>query len=492
MGTKIFEAALWSYADSAYLTVGQFVLGVVLARLLSPDEFGLFIAVTAFTSLLLMAAQFGLPQAVLQASALADDTIDSVFWFTACLAVAGFAIAVMVAPSLGRLYREDEFRTVFVWMGATLLLMPYTAIGLAVMRRQMRFAEVARMNVLAFSVSAVLAVGAAVAGAGVYSLVLSAFASMCVNTISIARRLRWRPRLAGLRGARPLLGYARVVTVNNALSVSGSRVDNMLVGGLLGTGPLGLYNRAYSLARIPSDQFADSLAPLLLGALARMQEDVDRSRALFFKAVAAVALLTAPFLVALAVTGPAAIAVLYGDAWTGAGVPLQVMVIGAALLVPTWALRGLMNAQGMVAQLVPVNLWALLVTVVAVTAFAPLGLVGIAVGISLREGLVLLLLLRVARQSRLDIRAGEVVHALVPASSAAVVGGVGGGAALMLLHQHGMASDLLQVLAGGIGVFVAYGCTVLILMKSWRSHEPLAATTALARELFGKLRRHSG
>jgi O-antigen/teichoic acid export membrane protein len=483
------RGAIWTYAGNLYLTGGHFILGVFLARLLEPAEFGLFIAVTAFTSLLLLAAQFGLPQAVLQARSLPDAAANAAFWLVTVFGLACFVVAWIAVGLLSRIYTAPGFATVFLWMAATVLLTPYTSVGLAMLRRQMRFDEVARLDMWSFSLSAATGLLAAVAGAGVYSLVVSAFVGMAAKTVGIAQRLGWRPGWPGFRAGLPLLAYGRFAAVNTLIGVSGNRVDNMVVGGLLGTAVLGLYNRAYSLARIPSDQFAESIGPLLLGSFARIQDDTSASRARFFVVVCAVTLLTWPFLAVLLVVGPELIRLLYGPAWVGAGLPLQAMIAGAAFLVVASALRGLINAQGLVAQLVAVNLWTLAVTVVLVVGLSPLGLVAVAIGISLREALMCALLLRLLGRSRLEVRAGEVLHALLPALigfGAALPAGWVASATVAPPASEGI---LRAVLAGSAGVVVTYAVAVAFMMLVWRTHIPLAHTRDRLSGLLPGLRR---
>jgi PST family polysaccharide transporter len=250
---------------------------------------------------------------------------------------------------------------------------------------------------------------------------------------------------------------------------------------------LGLYNRAYSLARIPSDQFAESIGPFLLSSLARVQDDVDASRTRWLKALTAIGVLTYPFLVVLAVVGPAVVEVLYGPAWAEAGVPLQVMVIGAMFLVPASVLRSLINAQGLVGQLVPVNLFVLVATVLAVIALAPLGIVGIALGISAREMLLFGLLARVARLCKVDIRLVDMLHALLPSLGAASAAFLGGEITLALLSADQVASELAKAVFGGATVLLVYGLAMLAIMRLWRGHAPLSAVTVAALDVLGRV-----
>jgi O-antigen/teichoic acid export membrane protein len=322
-------------------------------------------------------------------------------------------------------------------------------------------------------------------GLGVYSLVLSGVVSMLVTGTMIAVQLRWVPGVPRLRPVRRLLSYAGFTTVNNLIGTSSSRIDNMLVGAFLGSAPLGLYNRAYSLARIPSDQFAESIGPLLLGSLSRVQEDHDESRRLYFKALSAISALTWPFLVILAVLGPTAVIWLYGDAWADVGVPLQVMIPGVFGLVVSLTLKGVINAQGLVRQLLVINVLVAVVTVLVVVLLAPFGLMAIAVGITLREYLMLWLMHRVVRRSALQIRFPEIVATVWPALAASAAALLAGGALEAAWMAEGAWAVFLKLASVSTLIFIVYAAVMLSLYRLVPGHESLGSTMRLVLEGLG-------
>ncbi|WP_295882489.1 lipopolysaccharide biosynthesis protein [uncultured Thiohalocapsa sp.] len=483
--------AAWTYANQVYVTIGQFVIGIVLARLLGPSEFGIFIAVTAFTTLFILGVKFGVPQAIVQARSLTDEQVNAAFWSICVLAAVFMGMAVLIAEPLSAVYGTARFASVMYLMSGIFVLMPFSAVALALLRREMRFDQVAVLNIVTLTVAAPFSIGAALLGAGAYSLVLSAFVSSLVNLVILMRFTRWRPGWPSLAPVRGLVGYSSFATVNNVLALATQRVDNMLVGALLGTTQLGLYNRAFSLARIPSDQFAESLGPLVMGSLSRIQDDIGWSRQLFFKAISAIAVVTMPLFVVLGVAGPDAIELIYGSAWAAAGHPLQAMVVGAVFLMLSVTLISFVNAQGLVRQAASVHLGVLLVTIVGVLVLAPWGLMAIAIGISLREILFFVLLVRLLRRSRIALGFTELGHAVAPAMIAATLACLAGLLARgPALEAFGAASfGLLVALCAA--VFGAYAVAVGVLMLAWRSHVPLANTRLqifdAVRALFARL-----
>ena len=478
----IRRGAIWSYAGQGYMTLGNFVVGLIIARLLGPAALGVFIAVTAFTSVFLIGVQFGLPQAILQARTLRADQVNAAFWSIAVLGSIFFCVLWWVAPWLAGFYGADAFVGVMRLMGGVFLLTPMTAVGLALLRRDMRFARVAAIDATGLTISSVVSVGAALLGAGVYSLVLGTFISMLSILIGILLSHAWRPSWPRWRPVRGLLHFSSRAMVNNVLNLTTNRVDNMLVGAMLSTASLGLYNRAYSLARIPAEQFAESLGPLLFCSLSRIQQDVARSKRLYLTAAPLIAAVTMPFFVLLGVAAPDLVTLLYGDAWSGAGAPLRVMAIGAVFFMLCVTLRSV----GLVGQLTGILLVLFVVTILLIFGLAPLGLTAIAAGISAREALMFVLMMRLLGRSRLQLGARELAFALAPVltASAACL------AALLLATAWAAAvapdHRFLRVLMVAVSGFSVYALALLVQLWLWRGHPALGRMRELLATVGGR------
>jgi len=468
------------------MTLGSFVVGLIIARLLGPAELGVFIAVTAFTSVSLIAVQFGLPEAILQARTLGDAQVNAAFWSITAIGLLGFGVLWWTAAWLARFYGAEDFVLVMRLMGGVFLLTPMTAVGLALLRRDMRFARVAGMNAVALTLSSAVSVGAALVGAGVYSLVLGTFVNMLSILVGIWVSHPWRPSWPRWRPVRGLLHFSSRTMVNNVLNLTTNRVDNMLVGAMLNTASLGLYNRAYSLARIPAEQFAESLGPLLFGSLSRIQQDVERSKRLYLTAAPLIAAVTMPFFVLLGVAAPDLVTLLYGDAWSGAGLPLRVMAVGAVFFMLCVTLRSVVNAQGLVGQLTGILLVLFVATILLIFGLAPLGLTAIAAGISAREALMFVLMMRLLGRSRLQLGAREFAFALAPVLIAAAA--CLAASLLATAWAGAVAPDhrFLRVLAVAVAGFLVYALVLLVQMWLWRSHPALGRMQELLATVAGR------
>lgn len=490
-GARVRIGAIWAYGAQMFVTLLTFVVGVIMARLLGPADFGLFIAVTAFTSMGLVVVQVGMPPALIQARTLDDAQKNAAFWLVLLVGVVFFGLAMIVATPLSRVYQSAQFSAVMLSLAASFLLTAHSSVGLALLRRNMAFDTVARINAAAHTSAAALSVAAALLGLGVYSLVLGALVAMLGTSIGIIRAGVWRPTWPALRPVLTLLHYAWFSLINSAQNMAINRADNMIVGALLGTLSLGLYNRAFSLARLPSEQFADSLGPVLLGALSRIQTDADWSRRMFFKAISAISTLTLPFLALLMVGGPTFVLLVYGEEWIGAGAPLQVMVLGGYFVLLTSLQTRLAYAQGLVKEAAWAHFGVLAATVALTFVAVPFGLLAVAGVMAVRELLWSFLMARVLARSALRVTYVETLHASLPALLAA--GGSGLAAAWWAMDAKATADAvgmLVWLVKLGLFVFTVYGVLLVTIALIWRTHEPLQNTARLAWDsLIGLARR---
>jgi PST family polysaccharide transporter len=362
----------------------------------------------------------------------------------------------------------------------------------------MLFDRAARIQIRSFLIAAIVSIVAALAGAGPFALVAGTIVAMLTTSVLVSAAVRWRPSLPDVVAFPGLFSYGRYAMVNSALNMLNGRLDNLLVASRLGIHDVGLYNRAYSLARIPTDQLGESVFPLIFSALSRIQDDARHSRELCATAIFLIAALSAPALVFLVLCGPAVVRLLYGEAWSGSGVPLQVMAVAGMFVSISVALRGLINAQGLLPQLLKVHLINLVVIACVVLALAPFGLTAVAVGITVREAVNVWLMARILRATQVAFSVRELARIVAPVGIASV-GGAAAGLALAAGLEPGGDSWLREAWRlsqiGAVAV-AGYAATFALTAWMWKSHATAQAARGVAmrflRGLGNSARRRGG
>jgi PST family polysaccharide transporter len=470
---KVRAGALWSFGGNLASTVGSFLGGIVLARILDPSDFGAFLSITVFTSTLTMVSKFGLPQALMQVKVLDREHVDAAFLWVTVTSFAGFLLLNLIAKGIASAFGSAQIEVAVRLMSLILLLNPFETIALALLRREMRFDAVTQIEFRALLLSFLVSLVAAASGLGVLSLAMGAVGGGIVTMLGAFAKVGWRPRPTAIRYVFPLLRFSALMTLNNTVVVLTNRIDNMLIGLLTSLGQVGLYGRAFSLARIPVDQLGQSLGPLMLRSLSTVKEDPIASRDLYLKALATLSLIIFPLLAVLFVAGEELLLLLYGEKWREAAVALPPLTIAGMFTLVYIQSRALVTAQGLAGALLGVHMLGLLATIILIAAAAPLGLLILGWAIALREIVLVAVMFRVIGHHGLGITLSMIRASLLPATLAWIAAIAVGSISLDVVRLLGLEQfpnvaarafvEIVMVLAG-------YGVIAFAVSVVWRSN----------------------
>jgi O-antigen/teichoic acid export membrane protein len=310
---------------------------MILARLLSPEDFGLVGMVTAFTGVLNLFRDFGLSTATVQRIDVTEEQLSTLFWLNVGVGLLLGIVAVVLAPAIANFYHEPRLRSVTAVLAIGFL---FNAAGVqhsAVLQRDMRFTALATINVIALVVGTLIAVGMAKAGYGYWSLVAMTISLPLVATVGLWVAAAWFPGLPQMRvGLRSMLRFGGTITLNGIVVYVAYNMEKVLLGRFWGADAIGVYGRAYQLANIPTDNLNSAVGEVAFSALSRVQNDPPRLRSYFLKGYSMVLALTLPITILCALFANDAILVLLGPKWKEAAPILR-------LLAPTILIFAMIN-----------------------------------------------------------------------------------------------------------------------------------------------------
>ena len=234
---------------------------VVLARLLSPKDFGLVGMVTAIIGMLSLLRDFGLSAATVQRTHVTEEQLSGLFWINLLFgSVLGLGV-IAIAPFVARFYNEPHVFWVTVALAPALV---FNAAGVqhsAILQRQMRFTTLSAIDVGSWIVSTGVAIGMAAAGFRYWALVGNTLCLPLVNTACLWIAARWVPGRPGTSaGLGSMIRFGGTVTVNRIITYVISNLDKVLLGRFWGANALGFYGRAYQLLDVPA-QLLSSAVP---------------------------------------------------------------------------------------------------------------------------------------------------------------------------------------------------------------------------------------
>ena len=324
---------------SAAVVTGQgarlvltFVATVILARLLTPGDFGLVAMVVAVTGFLALFRELGLSIATVQTAAISSREVTTLFWINVSGGVVLCLATVALSPGIAWFYGDPRLVLIGMALAPVALFSGAACQHRALLRRQMRFRVLAVIDVLAFAAGVTAAVLAAWGGAGYWALVLLPLVTEASTTVGVWVVCRWRPgERASLREVRRFLTVGGNITGFEVVNYWARNFDNVLIGRFWGAGQLGLYSRAYQLLLIPIELVAGPIGMVATSALSRVAADAPQQyRNAALRIVQKVALLTMPVAVLMIVASDWLVAVVLGAQWAGAS--RLVAIFGVAAL----------------------------------------------------------------------------------------------------------------------------------------------------------------
>jgi PST family polysaccharide transporter len=377
-------AAPWRLGSVAVIGLSQLVVGVLLARLLTPADFGLVTLALVVLGLVQPLADLGLANAVVQRKSLTDRHVRTAFTFSTVVGTGIAALILVGARWLAELLGNPAMAPVVRLLALAIALRGLATVAGALLRRQLDF----RRQFLIDGVSYLLGFGAvattmATLGYGAWSLAWGALVQAAVASVSQLASARHvcRPLLA-LRELGDLLRFGLVNAVSGSANYVALNGGNVVVGRWLGAASLGLYERAYFLMNLPYTCVANVCSGVMFPALSRAQGDPAALRRAFLVVTQLTAMIAAPAMATMAVAAPHLVPALYGPQWTRAVLPLQILC-GVGYF------RALYHLGGIVAQsagYVYGELWRQIVYAVLVLSGSlvgmKFGIAGVALGVA--------------------------------------------------------------------------------------------------------------
>jgi len=491
LGHKLRQGAAWTYLQGGLGALIQFGAGIVMARLLDPSDFGVFFAVSAYVALLAAQVRFGLPSALLQAREVNEQQWQSAFWVMQGLALLCTLAVFAASDWLSEFYRDARYADLMRLMCITFFLAPFMVTSETRLRRDMEYPVISRTRIIAKFSGTALGIAAAVAGLGPYSLVVGGIFAAALSTIMLGRITGWHARATFAPASlRPLFSFGWRMHLNNSLSLAANRVDNMLLGRLAGLDLLGIYSRAFAIARLPVDNICTPLYQLVFGALSRIQDDHAHSRLMFQKVLCAVTSAVFPLLLWLIFNAEAFIHFLYGDKWLPAAEPFRLLALGSFVLVISITLSSLAAAQNLIARQTPIIALNLVLTIVAVVVGIRWGLTGVAAGISAKILVTNVLLVRMMQRSHLEMGWSAISAAVSPALMATLFTLLPAAAAAVEFDNLGWpATGAPHFFAMSLIIGAGYSTSWYLFARRHADDPVIAANLALLRRLLDRLLR---
>ena len=425
LGAQTFRGSWISVGGQGAQLVVRLASTVVLARLLTPDAYGLTAMVTVVTGFVGLFKSLGLATATIQAPRLSERELSGLYWINALIGVVAMLLTLVLAPAMSWFYAEPRVAPLMAGLSVTFLFGGFAVQPAALLRRRLQFASIAAIELAAVAVGAVTAVLLARAGAGPWALVAGVVSTELSNLVLVSVVVDWKPMRPSFNTSLGhLLGLGRDLTMFNVLNYWARNLDNFLIGRFWGAAELGLYGRAYQLLLLPLQQVTTPLAPVAIAALSRLQQDGPRFRSAYVRILEKVSIVCMPLTTFLFFNAREVVALVLGTKWLEVA-PIFAALAAAAIVQPISAtFIWLLVSQGRRQELRQWSVVGSVLSALAIVAGLKGGAVGVAATYAACEVFIRFPLLTWLIGRRGAVRAPHVFRALGPgmAMSASIAG----------------------------------------------------------------------
>ncbi len=435
------------------------VMTVVLARLLTPADFGLVAMVTAVTGLAQAFADVGLSEATIQRENITHDQVSALFWINLAVGIGLTLVTIALGPVLARFDRQRQLPHIAFWLSFTFLICGLRVQPDAILKRQMRFKALAIRDIFANAMGVAAAIIMALRGAGYWALVAYPLASNLIQMAASWKLVDWKPGFPS-RNAKvgSLVAFGGNVAVSYFMFTVNRSVDKVLVGWYWGAGPLGFYGRACNLLMYPVRQLNAPMASVGIPTFSRLQADPQRFARYYLRSVNLLMWVCAPLFAYLFVAAGPVIALVLGRQWGNAAPVFRMLAISCVTQLLLESTVWLFVSRG---QSTGLRKLLLSISPVIMASFAiglPFGITGVAISYSVAMLALMPWILKFAFRGT-ELTLWGISHALKYPVSLGLLGALLGELALRAIAPGGAIAQLF-VIALGFGVVLSLSAAV--------------------------------
>lgn len=330
--TKVVSGVVWSLSEKIGTMLLQMVVSIIVARRLMPEDFGVMAIMTFFTSLALAMVDSGFSQTLIRKSSPTADDYRSVAVFNMFIAVVLYLLLTALSPAIAAFYGHPVIAQI---APVLLLLLPVNALCVVqtvIFTREFRFALMSKVVFFSSLVSGIIAVGMALAGCGVWSLVAQRIAAMAVK----AAMFRWLGRRpAGARfsssALRAMAPYSLRLLATDLITAVYNNISQLIIGKVYSATSLGYFSQAQKLKDLPVTSTVQSVQSVTFPALAKIGGDSGKFAESYRQILSVTAFVVLPAMTGLIAIAPDMFALLLGDKWLPTVPYFEIICIGGML-----------------------------------------------------------------------------------------------------------------------------------------------------------------
>ncbi len=329
----ISSGFFWKFLERIGVQGVQFILQIVLARLLDPEHYGVLSLMVIFTTLANVFVQNGFNTALIQSKDLEEEDYSSVFWVS--FGIAGFLYLVLYisAPAIAAFYNMPEIVAPFRVLSLMLFPGAFNSVQLAKVRREMDFKKVFYSSIGAIILAGVVGIVLAYLGTGIWALVAQNLVNIVVSCLVMCFTVQWFPRFTlNLRRVKKLLSFGWKLIISSLIETAYQDLRSLVIGKKYNSGILGNYNRGKQFPQFIINAVNGTVQAVMLPAMAKQQDDKNRVKEMMRTSITLSSYIIFPMMAGLAGVAAPLVNILLTDKWAGCVPYMQIYCFTMAFM----------------------------------------------------------------------------------------------------------------------------------------------------------------
>jgi len=421
---RAVRGVIWTGSSQLIRQIFSWLVTVVLARLLVPEDFGIVGMTAIFTGFIGQINELGLSAAIIQKKDLTDSHLHTSFWTSLAAGVMLCGVSIGLSPLAADFFNKPLVQPVMAVSSAGFIIGSFGIVHRAILKKKLEFKKIAAAEIGGTVAYGLVAISLAFAGKGVWSLVGGGLSKSFVSVLVLYKSYNWYPRAHfNYSRFKDLFRFGRNVMGANLMYHLSSNIDYLIVGRLLGASVLGYYTLAYNLATFPLRKISLAVTKVTFPTFSEIQNENEKLQQAYLKSVTYISLVTFPLLAGLLSIAPEFVKIIYGEKWGPAILPLQILCIAGALYSVGATVGSIYLSKGRADLEFKLSLFRFMVLGLLAIAGSKFGIIGIASAVTI-YCIISLFIFQAIANSLISLRMKDYFLALLPSTlgSIAIVG----------------------------------------------------------------------
>jgi O-antigen/teichoic acid export membrane protein len=324
--SRTISGLIWSFTDNSANFGITFIVGIILARLLSPREFGLIGMLTFFIATSQSFIDSGFSHALIRKKDPSQNDYSTVFYFNIIISVVFFLVLFFCAGPISRFFKEPQLKSLARVLGLSLIINAFTIIQQTILTKRIDFKLQAKISIISSVISGVIGIGMAYAGYGVWSLVIRTIAGYSITSILLWLWNKWKPILVfSIQSFKELFSFGSKLLVSVLIDSIYRNVFYLIIGKYFSAQELGYYTRADQFKGLPSSNLSAVIQRVSYPVLSSIKEDIPKLKEAYKKLIRSTMLICFVLMLGMAAIAKPMILTLIGEKWEPCVIYLQML-----------------------------------------------------------------------------------------------------------------------------------------------------------------------